>query len=350
MLILLLMKKTIDVAKDRALDQTKTVLPAEVARGVYMRNAPSLKALKLMHLMIAKAGARMADDLRHEIRLSEIRRIDGMTHHDKESLKPLFAELRGAVLTYDEPNAKRYVIGGILDHAEVDYRHEVSGEVLMTWYFGRMFRDMAEESQRWALLDRQTVFHLGSKYSVLLFQHIASLTGFEKINSKSFTIAELRAILGVPEGKMGRFSNLNQRVIQPSIEEINEISRLTLTATPHKVGRTVISVDIGWVVKDTHVVPSPAITALGDQGSRSPSEIAFPSQGTLKFGTHTAYWRDLAERHVQKIQGGHLPDLSVLTDQFRAWCARRGIPLDSLSIEKTFIGFCEKYRPPNAAA
>ncbi|MFD2679135.1 hypothetical protein ACFSX7_18685 [Camelimonas lactis] len=43
------MGKTTQVAADRAFDQTKTVLPAEVARGVYMQNPPSLRALKLMH-------------------------------------------------------------------------------------------------------------------------------------------------------------------------------------------------------------------------------------------------------------------------------------------------------------
>ena len=94
------MGKTLQVAADRAYDQSKTVLPAEVARGVYMRNAPSLRALKLMHLMISTAGGRMAQDVRHEMRLSDIRRIEGMAHHDRESLKPLFEELRAAVLTY----------------------------------------------------------------------------------------------------------------------------------------------------------------------------------------------------------------------------------------------------------
>ncbi|PAU92029.1 RepB family plasmid replication initiator protein, partial [Paracoccus salipaludis] len=83
------MGKTLQVAADRAYDQSKTVLPAEVARGVYMRNAPSLRALKLMHLMISTAGGRMAQDVRHEMRLSDIRRIEGMAHHDRESLKPL---------------------------------------------------------------------------------------------------------------------------------------------------------------------------------------------------------------------------------------------------------------------
>ena len=226
------MGKTLQVAADRAYDQSKTVLPAEVARGVYMRNAPSLRALKLMHLMISTAGGRMAQDVRHEMRLSDIRRIEGMAHHDRESLKPLFEELRAAVLTYDDPQAMRYTIGGLLDQAVVDYRHELSGDVLVSWFFGRMFRDMAERSNHWAILDRQTVFHLGSKYSVLLFQHVASLVNLNHIASKTFSVGELRAVLGVQDGKLDRFSNLNQRVLQPAIAEINQTSRLMLTAPP----------------------------------------------------------------------------------------------------------------------
>ena len=96
------MGKTIEVAADRAYDQTKTVLPAEMARGTYMQNVPGLAALKLMHLMIGTAGGRMADDVRHEMRLSDIRAIEGMKHHDRASLTPLFAELAAAVLISDD--------------------------------------------------------------------------------------------------------------------------------------------------------------------------------------------------------------------------------------------------------
>ena len=108
------MGKTLDVAQDRAFDQTKTVLPAEVARGVYLRNAPSLAALKLMHLMIGTAGGRMAEPVRHEIRLSDIRKIDGMDNHSRASLTPLFEELRAVVIREGNPDndEDRVVVGG----------------------------------------------------------------------------------------------------------------------------------------------------------------------------------------------------------------------------------------------
>ena len=97
------MGQTIQVATDRAYDQTKTVLPAEVARGVYFENVPSLQGLKLMHLMIAKAGGRMADDVRHEFRLSEVKKIEGMKNHTRATLASLFRELRAMTITEDAP-------------------------------------------------------------------------------------------------------------------------------------------------------------------------------------------------------------------------------------------------------
>ncbi len=335
------MAKTLEVAADRAFDQTKTVLPAEMARGVYMRNAPSLQALKLMHLMIATAGGRMADDTRHEIRLADIRAIDGMKNHDRESLTPLFEELRAVVIREGDPadDNQRVVIGGLLDHAVLDRKDPISGDTLLSWFFGRMFRDMAEASNHWAILDRQTVFHLGSKYSVLLFQHIASLVNLDRMNAKTFTVPELRAVFGIEEGKITRFSTLNQRIIKPAIDEINQLSRLTLTATPRKIGRTVASVTIGWQVKDdpTEAKRELAGSKVGREARRNGTAdtpaAAFPETGGI---TYSPRWLDL------KRAAGCNKDNELIASDFRRFCASKGIRLDAANIEKVFSDFCAK--------
>ena len=334
------MIKTTQVAADRAHDEAKTVLPAEVARGVYLRNAPSLAALKLMHLMIATAGGRMAEPVRHEIRLSDIRKIDGMDNHTRASLTPLFAELSAAILTHDDPEKMVVVIGGLLDVARIDYRHEVSNDLLVTWYFGGAFREMADKSNHWAILDRQTVFHLGSKYSMLLFQHIASLTPFAHITRKTFTVPELRAVLGVPSGKLAAWNDMNKRALTPAIAEISQLSRFTMTATPHKIGRTVASVTIAWEVKPDSTEakaeldrPKVGRKKRREGTAEAPVLAAFPASGSIEFDTR---WKD-----VKRTAGCNM-DNTMIAEKFRSWCAGKGMPLDARNIEQAFSNFCTK--------
>jgi len=341
------MGKTIKVAADRAYDQTKTVLPAEVAQGVYMQNAPSLQALKLMHLMIGKAGGRMADDTTHEMRLSDVRKIEGMKNHDRASLTPLFAELAAAVIISDDMEKQVVTIGGMLDEAKIDYSDEVSGDLLISWGFGRTFRRMAQDSNHWAILDRQAVFHLGSKYSVLLFQHIASLQNLTYVSSKRFTVPELRAMFGIPEGKSKRFADLRRNIITPVIAEINsDVTRLQLTVSYHKIGRTVAEVEIAWDVKKdlTKVRAEQDRPKFGRKarrdGTAEHAALAFPASGSVK---DTQPWDRIARDLAPRIQGNHVPDLRVLADTFRKWCEEKSIPLDALSIEKTFTTWCKSY-------
>jgi hypothetical protein len=337
--LLWLIGRATEVAADRAYDQTKTVLPSEVAQGVYMENAPSLRALKLMHLMIGTAGGRMADDATHQMRLSDVRGIEGMANHDQQSLKPLFAELRAATIIYDKPEKSQWTIGGLLDEATVDYRHELTGDVLISWSFGRTFRRMAQESNHWAILDRQAVFHLGSKYSVLLFQHITSLTNLKHITSKRFSVSELRAVLGVPEGKMPRFSHLKHRAIESAIAEINsDLTRLTLTATYHKIGRTVAEVEIAWEVKEDldkvkRELDRPKVGRNARQdGTAEMPALAFPASGSVKY---TTPWEALARENSNW-------DYGKIADAFRAFCAGKNIKLDARNIETIFVNFCKK--------
>ncbi|MFN3315054.1 MAG: replication initiation protein, partial [Hyphomonas sp.] len=186
---------------------------------------------------------------------------------------------------------------------------------------------------------RQTVFHLGSKYSVLLFQHISSLVNLDRIEAKTFTVPELRALLGVTAGKLDRFANLKAWALSPAIAEINQLSRLTLTATPNKIGRTVASVTIGWQVKDD---PTPTKRELqghsaGRKARRSGSAetvaVTFPTAGGISYSPH---WQRI------KREAGCNKDDQMIASDFRRFCKEREIALDARNIEKVFGDYCRK--------
>lgn len=335
------MGKTVQVAADRAHDETKTVVPAELVRGIYIENPPGAQALKLMHLLISIAGSRMADDVQHELRMADMKAIEGMRNHDRATLRALFLELRGAVIAYDKSAQKAEIIGGFLDKATIDYREEANGHLLVKWWFGRVFREIAEESNHWAILDRQTVFALSSKYAILLFQHVASLTNLDRISSKTFTIPELRALLGVPAGKLDRFADLHRRAIQAAVDEINQLSRLNLTVTPQKVGRTVAAVEIGWTVKGDATAAARELRghSAGRKARRNGTAEAvavpeaFPETGGI---TYSPRWLDL-----KRAAGCNMDNAEIAT-RFRRFLSDRGIKRDAANIEKLFADFCAK--------
>lgn len=322
------MGMTIQVALDRAFDSTKTVLPVELARGVYITHPPSLSALKLMHLMIAAAGGRMADNVRHEIRLSDVRQINGLRNHDKASLTPLFAELASAVLTHDDPENKIITIGGFLDEAVIDYRNEGTGELIISWTFRSTFRRMAESSNHWAIIDRQTVFHLASKYSILLFQYVSSLEPYKHIKSKVFSISEIRNLLGVSDNKHRRFAELNRWAVKPAIAEINQHSRLLVTATPRRIGKSITHLEIAWRKKPERVQAS-----SNPVSNRLASSIPFPKDGGI---TYLSYWEQIKKR------AGCNRDDELIASEFRSFCHRQGISLEAASIAKIFSSYCSK--------
>ena len=223
----------------------------------------------------------------------------------------------------------------------MDYRDELSGDLVISWYFSRMFTRIAAASDQWAILDRQTAFRLKSRYSMLLFQHISSLVNLDHVTRKTFTVAELRAVLGVEPGKLERFFNLNKWAIKPAIEEISTESRFVLTATPRKTGRTVTSITIEWAEKPSE--DRKALKAEMDRhsvgwkarrnGAVETVARSFPASGGIEFDQH---WHDL------KRAAGCNMDNTMIADKFRAWCAGKDLALDAQNIEQVFSSFCGK--------
>lgn len=301
-----------------------------------MENPPSLAALKLFHVLIAIAGPRMADDVEHSISLSDVRRIEGMRHHDRASLKQLFSELSSAVLVTDKSDGG-WRVSGLLDEADAKVQDEDAGDLVIVWTFRRAFIRMVEASDHWAILDREVALRFKSRYAMLLFLHISSLTRLTHISSKTFPIEDLRAVLGVEDGALQQFKNLNTWALKPAIDEINGTDLITLTATLKKRGRTVTAVEIAWQTKASPTRQLPRLVATGTPTgipSAGPGpRLAFPDHGGISYKEH---WKG-----IKKAAGCNKDDQIIASD-FRRFCAEKGISLAAANIETVFKDFCKK--------
>ncbi len=162
----------------------------------------------------------------------------------------------------------------------------------------------------------------------------------DHITRKTFTVTELRAVKGVPEGRVARFANLNCDVIQPAIAEINQTSRMALTATPHKISRTAVEVTITWEEKPPEGKqeakrkldrPKVGRSAQRDETAETPA-LTFPASGSVKYMTP---WESIARTNCNWDHG-------KIADAFRSFCKERHIKLDAGNMENVFTDLCKK--------
>ena len=248
-------KKTLSVIKDRQADKTKTVVIGELgdSRFVNLTNPPGLAALKLHTVMFKAAGGKVADDCWHQIGLAELRQVPGMRKLTRQDLIELLGELRRAELSFDDYEQEETVIAGLLAVSKVKFeKGPYNAPTMMRWKFDDGFREIVAKSNYWALIDRQTMFSMTSRYSLRLFEMMSLRFNLDHKHKETFTVTDLRARLGVPDGKLTTWDHFRSRALDYAIAEINQLSRFIVTAKPMTEkgqGRTIVTVELSWAEK-----------------------------------------------------------------------------------------------------
>lgn len=377
------MGKTLQVIGDREYDQTRSYHPGEIADGRFtdLTNPPSLAALKLHEVLFRAAGAAVADDKWHQLDMARIAATEGMRNLTRRGLIDLFKELRGVVMEYNI--AGETVVAGLLDVAKVTF-DDGSGPIVVRWKFGESFREVMAQSNYWAIIDRQTALSMSSRYALRLHEMIALRINLERKASEVFKLDDLRARLGVPAGKLVRWTHMSQFALQPAIAEVNQLSRFTVAMQPQKRGRSVVAVKLSWEEKsdlattrselDRHsagrqarrngTVETVAETPQEPRGGRSASSIGNRAPKTLKAphgaprpdsgrpltvdvfprsgGIAFTAWAEVAR---SELPGGrNRPDLDMVAERFRQWAPKNGVPLKGPKVLPAFKTFCRQWK------
>lgn len=101
------------------------------------------------------------------------------------------------------------------------------------------------QSKTWATIKSHVMYALRSKYSIRLYEMIERRVGLSK-NSEEFSIEEFRGLLGVPEGKLDRFADLNKYCLKPALQEVNQLADFNVQIAAIKRGRAVEKLYMTW--------------------------------------------------------------------------------------------------------
>lgn len=281
--------KTIERMASNRSDKASVVYPAEIGRAEWsLDHPPSAVGLKLLLLVVSALGDAVADDVVHDLPVTLLRQVPGLAGMSKDDLERVLFDLARVQARLDQRdpnNPKRGVVsfGALLSTVRIHY----SDDTCLACYvrFGDVFREMVKASELFAVIDRALALSMKSRYSLLLYQFIATHWRKDHQRQIKLPLADLRRVFALQSNAYEQFKSLNQRVIAPAISEISASAPYTLTAKPyHEGSRAVAGVVLSWEAKAA-VAPAgaaPAASAAkGGKTTAKPSASRKPSASAV---------------------------------------------------------------------
>jgi len=333
----------------------------------------SLTASRLLALMILTAGGDAWRDVSHRMRKSDIRR----GHKGNERIVDMLEELHRTLFAEDDKSwrGKRATKRFSLIQAsweEVEDEGKETGWI--EWQFTPDARRLIQESQTYAVMNRQAVLGFRSAYSLKLYEE-GALRLHRRQPVWKVDMVGLRAALGIDPDKYADFAQLRRKVLQVAKAEIDQLAHFTVAWEEIRRGRAVIELVFRFAPKDApaqietvdelarhtsgrkarrednvEVVaiegPPVAPELVGRLVANATSKLAAPDRGPReKFAVFPSgslrYGGD--EFHKVGVAHGGGWDVDGIAEAYRKEMGDRLGSLKGVKLERSWRGFCESY-------
>ncbi len=260
----------------------------------------TLNDRRIYNLLLENAWDAIDKNVEHVISKADLRGSHNSNDRVGESVERLMSAIVRVKTTRNgEPHLERVqLLGGNVESLRRDG--------LLHYEIPSRLRKIISDSTVFARLKREIMFALTSKYALTLYEMVQKRGNLKYVSSEKFKLEDLRAVLGVPEGKLSSWSNLNLRALQPAVTEVNELSDFIVQIDPMKTGRKVTHVELRWWRKDA------------DGVGQSARELSFSKVGR-KARTKGRAEEIVTDNPQQKPRPAHMDRLgpTLLSDTYQ---------------------------------
>ncbi len=195
---------------------------------------------RIYNLLIRHAWDRIEEPVEHAIAKKKLRGSHNVNARVDESV----LRLMGAVAEIRvEADGEASVLRVQLLGSNVE---QCRRDGMLYYRFPNELRRVIKESRVFARLHTDVMFALSSKYGLALYEMIQKRGNLEHIWYEDFPLDRLRALLGVPPGKLTAFKNFRRWALQPALDEVNALSDFGVEAAAVLEGRRVVAVRLAW--------------------------------------------------------------------------------------------------------
>lgn len=224
---------------------SSVIKPGELVDIVELKKL-TMNDRRIYNMLIDNAWDTITEDRTHEISKQEL----GHSKHKSydrigESIERLMGAMAKVRIKQDGEMAflRVQLLGPNTEQTRKDG--------VISYTFSRQLRDIIRDSQIFARLQREVMYQLTSKYSLVLYEMIQKRGNQRFIREQAFEVDELRDILVQP-GRLTSWINFRNKALDPAIREVSAMSDYTVSYDVRKQGRKITHVILKWRRKDEH--------------------------------------------------------------------------------------------------
>lgn len=323
----------------------------------------SLTASRLLALMILTAGGDAWEDRPHRMRKADIRR----GHKGNERISDMLEELHRTLFAIDDTSwrgKKATMRFSLISSSREEVEDEPGAESgWIEWEFTPEARKLIQESETYAVLNRQAVLGFRSNYALKLYE-VGALRLHRRQSTWKGDMMALRALLGIGPDVYKDFAQLRRKVLEKAKAEIDQLAHFRVEWREIRKGRAVSELEFRFEPKDAPAqiatvdeisrhsggrkarrddevetvevkeLTQNVVSALTGKGRGEPSELRFPS-GTLQFGAD-----ELAA--IARRSGGGW-DIDLIANAYREQMGERLAKLKGAKLIASWTGYCESF-------
>lgn len=196
------------------------------------------------NLLILNAWDRIGEEAPHQIHLAELRGTDTSNARVKDSIERLMTTIVRVRYLNPEtgrPNTIRVqLLGG--NRAE-----DESPDGFLAYRFDPLLIELLQNSRTYGRLRIEVMAAFESKYALAAYEMAMKRRNLRHVAREKFTIEEMRGLLGVQDGKLSRFSDLNAYALRTAELEVNALAEeVCIAFEPEYRGRRCVGIWFQW--------------------------------------------------------------------------------------------------------
>ena len=199
---------------------------------------------RVLNLLYENAGQRVCDDVLHVMALADLRGTHKGGERVRTSIIRLMQTLVEIPVTGSNGKPATLRTALLASTTTSDDESDPTGEV--SYALSKALRDVIKDSTVWGRIQSQVMFAFTSKYALALYELLQKRVNLSHVFSEEFELDDFRKLLGVPDGKLTEFFNLNAKCIQPALLEVNGLADYGVKLESLKRGKTVYAIKMHW--------------------------------------------------------------------------------------------------------